>query len=243
MNGLPSWLAPLADGPGLAALIDHTLLKPEATEADIEHLAEEAVSLRLGAVCVNGQWVDTAARWLDGSAVRVAAVVGFPLGANGKSVKVAETRALLADGAMEIDLVMALGWARAGRWDRVREEIAAVVEVAGERLVKVILETAALAPVEIERACREAVAGGAGMVKTSTGFHPAGGATVEAVRLMRSVVGSSAGVKASGGIRTSEDARRMLLAGADRLGTSAAATWGEALHRRLDQYLAGDHPG
>lgn len=243
MSGLPSWLAPFADGAGLAALIDHTLLRPEATEADIERLAHEAASCRFGAVCVNGQWVGSAARQLDGTAVRVASVVGFPLGASGRLAKVAETRAVLADGAVEIDLVMALGWAKAGRWDRVREEIAAVVEVAGERLVKVILETAALTPAEVERACHEVVAGGARMVKTSTGFHPAGGATSEAVRLVRSVVGGAAGVKASGGIRTPDDARRMLLAGADRIGTSAAAAWGRALHRRLDEYLAGDDPG
>ena len=243
MSGLPSWLAPFADGPGLAAIIDHTLLTPETTQPDIERLSEEAVSLRFGAVCVNGQWVDAAARRLAGSPVRVAAVVGFPLGANGKVAKLAEARSVLADGAAEIDMVMALGWAKTGRWDRVREEINQVVEVAGGRLVKVILETAALTSAEIERACREAVAGGAGMVKTSTGFHPGGGATVDAVRLMRSVVGDGAGVKASGGIRTPEAARRMLQAGADRIGTSAAAGWGDALDRRLDAYLAGDNPG
>jgi deoxyribose-phosphate aldolase len=243
MSGLPLWLVPFADGPGLAALIDHTLLRPEATETDIERVAHEAVSRRFGAVCLNGQWVGSAVGGLGGSAVRVAAVVGFPLGASGRSAKVAETRAVIVDGAVEIDLVMALGWAKGGRWDRVREEITAVVDVAGGRLVKVILETAALAPAEVERASHEAVAGGARMVKTSTGFHPAGGATVEAVRLIRSVVGAAAGVKASGGIRTPEDARRMLLAGADRIGTSAAAAWGKALHRRLDEYLAGDDPG
>jgi len=243
MSGLPFWLARFADGAGLATLIDHTLLKPETTQADIERLTEEAISLRFGAVCVNGQWVSLAARRLRGSAVAVAAVVGFPLGAGGLSAKVGETRAVLAEGAGEIDVVMSLGWAKAGQWDRVREEIEQVVEVAGGRLVKVILEAAALTPPEIERACREAVAGGAGMVKTSTGFHPDGGATVGAVRLMRSAVGDRAGVKASGGIRTPEEARRMLQAGADRIGTSAAAGWGKSLYRRLDQYLAGDNPG
>ena len=243
MSTLPPWLSPFADGLGLPAIIDHTLLKPEATQPDIERLTDEAVSLRFGAVCVNGQWVDMVARRLGRSAVRVAAVVGFPLGASGELAKRAEARAVVADGAAEIDMVMALGWAKSGRWARGRDEIASVVEVAGGRLVKVILETAALTPAEIERACREALAGGAGMVKTSTGFHPGGGATVEAVRLMRSVVGDRAGVKASGGIRTSAEARRMLEAGADRIGTSAAAGWGDALDRRLDEYLAGDHPG
>jgi deoxyribose-phosphate aldolase len=243
MSSLPSWLAPFADGSGVAAIIDHTLLKPETTPADIERLTAEARSFRFGAVCVNGQWVGAAARRLGGSAVRVAAVVGFPLGANGKRAKLAEARAVLADGAAEIDMVMALGWAKASRWDRVREEIDLVVQIAAGRLVKVILETAALTTAEIERACRESVAAGAGMVKTSTGFHPGGGATVEAVRLMRSVVGDGAGVKASGGIRTPEQARRMLQAGADRIGSSAAAAWGDALDRRLDEYLASDNLG
>ena len=243
MSGLPLWLVPFADGPGLAALIDHTLLRPEATEADIVRVAREAVSCRLRRRVPERAVGRLGGRAAGGLVVRVAAVVGFPLGASGRSAKVAETRAVIADGAVEIDLVMALGWAKGGRWDRVREEITAVVDVAGERLVKVILETAALAPAEVERASHEAVAGGARMVKTSTGFHPAGGATVEAVRLIRSVVGTAAGVKASGGIRTPEDARRMLLAGADRIGTSAAAAWGEALYRRLDEYLAGEDPG
>jgi deoxyribose-phosphate aldolase len=240
---LPPWLARFAEGSGLATIIDHTLLNPEATQADIERLTEEAVSLRFGAVCVNGQWVGLAARRLAGSLVRVVAVVGFPLGAGGEVAKCAEVRAVVADGAAEIDVVMARGWAKAGRWDKVRDEMALIVEAAGGRLVKVILETAALTTGEIERACLAALASGAGMVKTSTGFHPGGGATVEAVRLMRSVVGNLAGVKASGGIRTAADARRMLQAGADRIGTSAAAGWGDALNRRLDEYLAGDNPG
>ncbi len=178
-----------------------------------------------------------------GGAVRVVAVVGFPLGASGARAKVAETRVAVEHGADEIDMVIALGWAKAGAWSAVQKEIAAVVEAAAGRMVKVILETAALGADEIERGARAALEGGAMMVKTSTGFHPGGGATVEAVRQLRRVVGSRAGVKASGGVRSAEDARRMLLAGAERIGSSSAASWGEALHRRLDENLAGHDPG
>jgi deoxyribose-phosphate aldolase len=240
MRELPPWLAPHAR---LGALIDHTLLRPEATETEILRLAEEAKRLGLGAVCINGQWVPTVAHALAGSGVRLAAVAGFPLGASGSTAKVGETLALINDGADEIDVVMALGWAKAGAWAMVREEIGAVVQAAAGRLVKVILETGVLTGKEIERACLESLAAGAGMVKTSTGFHPSGGATVDAVRLMREVVGDRAGVKASGGIRTLDDARRMLLAGADRLGTSSAAGWGRVLDRRLDEDLAGHDLG
>jgi deoxyribose-phosphate aldolase len=221
----------------MAALVDHTLLRAEATENDILRLCDEAVELALRTVCVNGQWVGQVARRLDGTSVLVAAVVGFPLGASGLKAKAAETAIVVDQGAREIDMVISLGRAKAGQWEPVREEIAAVVGAAPGCLVKAILETAALTPEEIDRGCRVALEGGARMVKTSTGFHPLGGATVEAVRRMRRVVGLAAGVKASGGIRTADDARRMLLAGADRLGASSAGTWGDALHRRLDQDL------
>lgn len=226
MSPLPSWLVPHAADRGLGALIDHTLLKPEATEADILHLCGDAIRLQLGTVCVNGQWVGLAADRVRQAGIRTAAVVGFPLGASGLAAKAAETRLVVAAGADEIDLVMSLGRAKEGRWDLVRFEIEAVVEAALARPVKVILETAALSAEEIEAACLASLEAGAAFVKTSTGFHPAGGATVEAVALMRRAVGARAGVKASGGIRTVEDARRMLLAGADRIGTSAAAGWG-----------------
>jgi deoxyribose-phosphate aldolase len=222
---LPPWLAPYAGHRGLGALIDHTLLKPEATESDIVTLADEAVRLQLGTICVNGQWVRRAARCLEGSNVRVAAVIGFPLGASGAVTKAAETRLAVMDGAAELDVVIALGLARAGRWDLVRDELAVVISAARRRPVKAILETAALTPEEIARACEAALQAGVAMVKTSTGFHPKGGATEESVRLLRKTVGTRAGVKASGGIRAPEDAIRMLLAGANRIGTSAAAAW------------------
>lgn len=220
----PPWLTPFRQL-GLAALIDHTCLKPEATEAQFEALCQEALERRFGAVCVNGQWVGTAARQLRGTPVRIAAVVGFPLGASGCAAKVAETRLAVAEGAGEIDVVAALGWIRSRRWDLLRDETAAVVDAAAGRLVKVILETAALAPEEIPPSCEAVIAGGAGMVKTSTGFHPAGGATVEAVRTLRLTVGERAGVKASGGIRTLTAALELLRAGADRIGSSSAVQW------------------
>jgi deoxyribose-phosphate aldolase len=219
------WLVPHLAG-GLAPLIDHTLLRPEATEAEIERHCGEALEIGFGAVCVNGQWVGTAARRLRGSPVRVAAVAGFPLGANGLVAKAAESRLALADGADEIDMVLALGYIKARRWDQLRDEVAAVVEAAGGKLVKAILETAVLTTPEIESAAEAALAAGAGMLKTSTGFHPAGGATVETVALLRRVAGMRAGVKASGGIRSAAMALAMLRAGADRIGTSSAAGWG-----------------
>ncbi|HTS90330.1 MAG TPA: deoxyribose-phosphate aldolase [Gemmatimonadales bacterium] len=243
MTALSPWLRSCPPDLGLAGLVDLTLLKPETTEADILRLCEEAVAHRMGAVCVNGQWAGVAAMRLRDTAVRIAVTVGFPLGATGPVLKAAEARLAVLDGATELDMVMAVGWAKAGEWDRVGDEIAGVVDAARGRLVKVILETAVLLPEEIRRACRVAVQAGAGMVKTSTGFHPAGGATVEAVRLLRQCVGDAVGVKASGGVRSVEDACRMLLAGANRLGSSSAAGWGPALYRRLDEYLAGHDAG
>lgn len=222
---LPHWLRAFTGHRGLGALIDHTLLKPEATEDDILALAEEAIRLDLGTVCVNGQWVRVAARRLEGTEVRVAAVVGFPLGASGAVTKAAETRLAVMDGAAELDVVISLGLAKAGRWELVRDELAVVIGAARRRPVKAILETVTLTSEEIVRACEAALEAGVAMVKTSTGFHPKGGATEEAVRLLRATVGTRAGVKASGGIRTPEDAVRMLRAGANRIGTSAAAGW------------------
>jgi deoxyribose-phosphate aldolase len=208
-------------------LIDHTLLKPEASEADILRLCDEAVELGLGAVCVNGQWVALAARRLAGTPVVTIGVVGFPLGASGRGSKAAEAGLLRADGAGEIDVVQSLGWARTGQWSLVRDELAAVVRAVPGCPVKVILETAALSASEVEPACDAARAAGAAFVKTSTGFHPSGGATPDAVAALRRAVGSSMGVKASGGVRQAADAVAMLRAGADRIGTSSAAHWGE----------------
>lgn len=225
---LPPWLEPHRHEP-LAALVDHTLLRPEATEADILRLADAARRHRFGAVCVNGQWVAAVARRLGGASPRVVAVVGFPLGASGLMPKAAETRLAIADGAQEIDMVMSLGHARGGQWEELRDEVLAVVDAAGGRLVKVIVESAALSARELELGCRAAIEAGAHFVKTSTGFHPAGGATVQAVEQMRRVAGKRAGVKASGGIRTIEEALTMLRAGANRLGTSSGAGWGAAV--------------
>jgi deoxyribose-phosphate aldolase len=206
-------------------LIDHTLLKPEATESEILRLCDEAVELGLGAVCVHGQWVSRAARHLTGTDVLTVGVVGFPLGASGQAAKVEEARQLHAAGAAELDMVQSLGWARAGEWALVQDEIAAVVEAVPGCQVKVILETATLSPGELEPACQAARRAGAAFVKTSTGFHPSGGATETAVSALRRVVGNAMGVKASGGVRTEETAVLMLRAGASRLGSSAAAGW------------------
>lgn len=220
----PSWLG-LAGARlgGLAQFIDHTLLKAEATAAQIDALGAEGVRFGVKAVCVNGCWVARAAEVVAGSGVLVAAVVGFPLGAMATAAKAMETRLVVGDGAGEVDMVMALGEAKAGEWERVRDDIRVVVDAAGSARVKVILETAALDPVEIAAASLAARAAGAAFVKTSTGFHPAGGATREAVALMRRAVGGEMGVKASGGIRTAEAAIEMLLAGANRIGTSSTA--------------------
>lgn len=221
------WLAAHADRRGIGALIDHTLLKPEATKLDVRRVCDEAKSAGFGAVCVNAEWVGMAVRALEGSGVRVAATVGFPLGASGLSAKAAEARLATLDGADELDMVIALGLVRGGDWRAVEDEVTAVVGAAPGKLVKVILETAVLSAAEIERAARTVVAAGARMVKTSTGFHAAGGATLERVRLLRATVGPEIGVKASGGIRTAEAALAMLAAGADRIGASSAATWKE----------------
>jgi deoxyribose-phosphate aldolase len=221
---LPSWLLPLAQV-RLGRLIDHTLLKPEAGESDILALCDEAVELGFGAVCVNGQWVGLAAKRLLGTAVLTVGVVGFPLGASGRQSKVEEAKALHGDGAGELDVVQSLGWARTGQWSLVREELAAVVRAVPACPVKVIVETAALNPSEIEASCAAARAAGARFVKTSTGMHSAGGASEEAVGALRRAVGLELGVKASGGVRAPDAMLRMLRAGADRIGTSAAASW------------------
>jgi deoxyribose-phosphate aldolase len=206
----------------LAATIDHTLLRPEAREEDIRRLCAEAVEWGFKAVCVNPVWVGCAVAAVTGSRVGVATVCGFPLGANETSVKVEEARRAVTAGATEIDMVQQLGAAAGGRWDAVESDIAAVVRVvhdAGAEL-KVILECGLLPDAATREAALRAVAAGADWVKTSTGFL-AGGATVADVELLHATVGGRARVKASGGIRTLADARAMLAAGAERLGTSS----------------------
>jgi deoxyribose-phosphate aldolase len=223
---LPPWLAGESEARGIGRLIDYTLLRPEATATEIDRLCEEGRAAGVIAVCVNGRWVDRCAGVLRGSGIRVASVVGFPLGAGSARAKAAEAAVAVADGATELDMVMPVGVAKAGDWVAVAEDVAAVVAAAAGVPVKVILETALLTAPEITAACRASEQGGAAFVKTSTGFHPAGGATVEAVRSMRAAVGPHFGVKASGGIRTSEAALAMIAAGANRIGASSLAGFG-----------------
>jgi deoxyribose-phosphate aldolase len=226
---LPPWISREAAQGRLGSLIDHTLLRAEATADEILRHCDEAIALEVAAVCVNPQWVAACVRRLGASGVRVASVVGFPLGASCSVAKSVEVRLAAADGAHELDVVAPIGWMRSGLWSEVGDEFAMVTHAAGDRLVKVILETAVLTPDQIRRAAMTACDAGVGMLKTSTGFHPAGGATEEAVRILREVAGTRVGVKASGGIRRVEDAIAMIRAGADRIGTSAAAAWLEAL--------------
>ncbi|BBY80486.1 deoxyribose-phosphate aldolase [Mycolicibacterium pulveris] len=208
----------------VAALVDHTLLKPEATEADVVRLADEAAQLGVYAMCVSPSMVPVAARSRSG-AQKVCAVVGFPSGKHLSAVKAEEARLAVAAGADEIDMVIDVGAAVAGDFGAVGADVAAVRAAAGDRVVlKVIVESAVLLAVVGERAlteaCSAAAEAGADFVKTSTGFHPAGGATVRAVEVMTAAVAPQVGVKASGGIRTAADAIALLDAGATRLGLS-----------------------
>ena len=213
----------------VAALIDHTLLKPEATESDIRKVCAEARQYGFASVCVNPCWVRLVAEELAGCATRACAVVGFPLGANTMEIKAAETAAAIRDGAQEIDMVLNVGELRGGNADAVQADIGTVVEAAHAcgAIVKVILETALLSDPQKVAACELAKAAGADFVKTSTGFGSAG-ATVEDVALMRRTVGPSMGVKASGGVRTLEDLKKMVAAGASRVGASASVKIVEA---------------
>lgn len=202
----------------LARYIDHTLLHPAATAGDIRALCAEAVRHGFVTVCVNPLWVSAAAEALAGSAVGVCSVVGFPLGATTSGIKALETEAVCRDGAGEIDMVLALGWLKGGEDARVRSDVQAVVQASAGRPVKVILETHLLTDEEKTRAARLCVEAGAAFVKTCTGFS-GGGATEADVALLRHAVGRACGVKASGGIRTAAAARRLIAAGATRLGT------------------------
>lgn len=205
-----------------ASLIDHTLLAPDATADQISTLCREAAENGFLTVCVSPTRVVQAVRELAEHPTLVCTVVGFPSGAQLPAVKAAETAAAVADGADEIDMVISLGDVKDGAWDRVREDIAAVVGASGDALVKVILETTLLTDEEIVAACEASEQAGADFVKTSTGFA-GGGATIEAVALMRSTVGDRLGVKASGGVRTAESLREMVAAGASRIGASAGS--------------------
>lgn len=205
----------------LASCIDHTMLKPDATLEDIERLCAEAKKYQLATVCVNPYWVHQASKFLLGSNVKPITVVGFPLGANLTSVKVFETQLAVQQGAFEIDMVMNIGALKSGEYAVVLEDIRAVVTAAHDCAVKVIIETAFLTEAEKVKACELAKQAGAHFVKTSTGFAKSG-ATVADVKLMRQIVGEVMGVKASGGIRSKEEALAMIAAGANRLGTSAS---------------------
>jgi deoxyribose-phosphate aldolase len=204
----------------LALYIDHTLLKADATEAQITRLCAEAREHRFASVCVNPRWVALCAQLLAGSGVRVCTVIGFPLGASSSAIKAAETRQAVADGADELDMVISVGDLKAGNYEFVRTDIRGVVKAAEGRTVKVIIEACLLTDEEKSLACKLAMAAGADFVKTSTGFS-SGGATVADVKLMRSAVGPNFGVKAAGGIRTRQDALAMIEAGANRIGASA----------------------
>jgi deoxyribose-phosphate aldolase len=206
----------------LAPLIDHTILRADATRAEIETLVDEAKRFRFASVCVNPCWARLCRDALDGTGILVCTVVGFPLGANAPLTKAFETRRACFDGAEEIDMVINVGALKSREDAFVEKEIRGVVESAGAGVtVKVILETAYLDNDEKVRACRAALRARAAFVKTSTGFGPSG-ATVEDVRLMRETVGPRMGVKAAGGIRSRSDAEEMIRAGASRIGASAS---------------------
>jgi deoxyribose-phosphate aldolase len=217
----------------LARFIDHTLLRPDATAADIDLLCEEARTFGFASVCVNPTWVRRCAQQLRGSAVRVASVVGFPFGASTTEVKAMETRRAIRDGAREIDMVINVGALKSGDHDLVRSDIEKVSDACHEAgaINKVIIEAAYLTDDEKVVSSHLAKAAKADFVKTSTGFGP-GGATVHDILLMRETVGPKLGIKAAGGIRSSEDVREMIAAGATRIGASASV-----------QIVTGGKPG
>jgi deoxyribose-phosphate aldolase len=208
------------NGNTLASYIDHTLLKPDARREEVRVLCAEAVANGFYSVCVNSWLVPFVKETLRGSQVKVCSVIGFPLGAASTKAKVCETEAAVDDGADEIDMVINLGALKEGDGSYVRADIESVKKACGPALLKVIIETGLLTEEEKIRACRLSLEAGADFVKTSTGFGH-GGATVEDVALMRRVVGAAMRIKASGGVRSAEDAKRMIEAGADRLGTSS----------------------
>lgn len=205
----------------IAQLIDHTLLKPDGTEADIIQLCKEAKQYQFATVCINPTWVSLAAQTLQNTSIGITTVIGFPLGATSTFVKIAETRDSLANGATEIDMVINIGALKSGDERTVYNDIEGVVLAANKQaIVKVIIETGLLIDEEKVKACQLAKEAGADFVKTSTGFGP-GGATVKDIKMMRETVGTELGVKASGGVRTLEDAKAVIRAGANRIGASA----------------------
>lgn len=205
----------------IANMIDHTLLKADATKEQIITLCEEAKQYTFASVCVNPTWVKVASELLDGTEVKVCTVIGFPLGSTTSATKAFETEDAIKNGATEVDMVINIGALKDKNYDLVKEDIKVVVDAAkGKALSKVIIETSLLTNEEKEVACKLAVEAGADFVKTSTGFST-GGATVEDITLMRKTVGPEIGVKASGGVRSSEDTEKMIAAGATRIGASS----------------------
>ncbi|HEL2250625.1 TPA: deoxyribose-phosphate aldolase [Streptococcus suis] len=200
--------------------IDHTILKPETTQEQVEKILAEAKEYDFASVCVNPTWVALAAESLKDSDVKVCTVIGFPLGANTPAVKAFETKDAISNGADEIDMVINIGALKTGNYDLVLEDIKAVVAASGDKLVKVIIEACLLTDDEKVKACQLSQEAGADYVKTSTGFST-GGATIADVALMRKTVGPDMGVKASGGARSYEDAIAFIEAGASRIGASS----------------------
>ncbi|KRN21991.1 deoxyribose-phosphate aldolase [Lacticaseibacillus camelliae] len=209
----------------LAKYIDHTLLKPDATQEQIDTVLAQAKQYDFASVCINPYWVPRAAATLRGTNVNVCTVIGFPLGANTTFIKVDEANHAIDDGAKEVDMVMNIGELKGGHDDQVKADIQAVADAAHAKgaVLKVIIEAVLLSDDEKVRACQAAEAAGADFVKTSTGFA-SGGATVHDVALMRKTVGTRLGVKAAGGIHSYEEAKALIEAGADRLGASAGVT-------------------
>ncbi|GAB6705206.1 deoxyribose-phosphate aldolase [Streptococcus uberis] len=200
--------------------IDHTLLKADSVQSQIDQLLSEAKTHEFASVCVNPSWVSYCAEALKGSVVKVCTVVGFPLGATTPETKAFETKNAIENGADEIDMVLNIGKLKQGDYQTVEDDVRAVVEASGDKLVKVIIEACLLTDDEKIKACQLSVAAGADFVKTSTGFST-GGATISDVKLMRQTVGPEIGVKAAGGARSLEDALAFIEAGATRIGTSA----------------------
>ncbi len=204
----------------VAAIFDHTILKASATEADVLRVTEEGLQNHVASICVNPMWVPTVRKATEGSDVEVCSVVGFPLGAGQPEVVALEATRAVHDGATEIDMVIPVGLALEGKWDKVGAHVAAVRQAIGDNLLKVILEVCELSDEQIVQASRISIEAGADYIKTSTGFSK-GGATVEAVQLMAEVSKGRVGIKAAGGIKTLQDVLDMVAAGATRIGASA----------------------
>ncbi len=219
----------------LGPYIDHTLLKPTATPLDIIHLCQEAKKHQFYAVCVNSCYVSLAKKELQETAIKIAAVVGFPLGASSIQTKLCEAKQCIIDGADEIDLVLNIGFLKAALFNQVEDEIIAIKKTIGRRVLKVILETCFLTDAEIRKACQLCKNAKADFVKTSTGFGT-GGATEEAIKIMVEEVGDSLKIKASGGIKDNQTARKFIAMGVSRIGTSSGVEIVSSPQNNLDEH-------